>query len=183
MRALLARYKGLSFADIFERERKESPLVAIYAYCLMPNHFHLVLQEKEPGGITSFLKKVLTGYAMYFNTKYAHSGVLFQGPSKSRHIDSEPYFRYIFSYLHLNPLDLVEPHWKKVGVKDALGVRKFVTTYPYSSFIDYSTNRSEGRLLCVEDAPEFLRSQNDLDDLLHFFTKESPLYVGDNPWG
>ena len=68
--------------NIFEEE-KEKPLVSILSYCLMPNHFHLILYEHTENGISKFMGKLLTAYSMYFNKKYAHSGVLFQGRFKS----------------------------------------------------------------------------------------------------
>ncbi|KKU55273.1 MAG: hypothetical protein UX77_C0014G0004 [Parcubacteria group bacterium GW2011_GWA1_47_11] len=176
-RRLLSKYKGRSFADIFEEEKNEQSLVEILAYSLMPNHFHVVLRQKDEGGITTFLKKVLTGYSMYFNTKYAHSGVLFQGRFKSSHIDNEAYFRYIFSYVHLNPLDLFAPGWKECGLKNPDGARQYVNSYKYSSFFDYvGNNRAEKALLSFGQTPEFLKSQNDLEELLKVFTKDRPLY-------
>jgi len=53
-RRLLSKYKGRSFADIFEEEKNEQSLVEILAYSLMPNHFHVVLRQKDEGGITTF---------------------------------------------------------------------------------------------------------------------------------
>src|SRR3989344_8345261 len=85
LREILKKYKGLPFTDIFTGEKPDKSLVAVYAYCLMPNHFHLVLQEKGEGGITKFTRKVLTGYSMYFNIVHGHSGILAQGAFKSRH--------------------------------------------------------------------------------------------------
>lgn len=181
MRDIFLKYKGQSFVEILKQEETGHTLVDLFAYCLMPNHFHIVLRGKTENGITQFLKKVLTGYSMYFNTKYDHSGVLFQGPFKSKYIDSEPYFRYIFSYVHLNALDLIEPNWKEAGVQDIAKVRKFINEYHYSSFFDYAINRRpETRLLSIDLAPEFLTTQNDLEDLLSVYTKDSPLY---KRWG
>src|SRR5690606_32085180 len=79
-------------------EQKE-PLVEILNWCLMPNHYQLCVQELVPGGIVKFLQKTMTGYTMYFNTKYQRSGVLFQGKTKSRHVDSDAYLRYLQYYI------------------------------------------------------------------------------------
>lgn len=169
------KYKGESFVKMFEEERLEN-LVDIFAYSLMPNHFHMVVRPKKEGGLSEFMRKLLTAYSMYFNTKYDHSGVLFQGPFKSKHIDNESYFRYIFAYTHLNALDLFETGWKEEKVKDLLGARTFMKNYPYSSFFDYSVGgRPEGRILSRDSTPDFLTTQNDLEELLGSFTKESPL--------
>ena len=166
---LLKQYQGRSFIEIFENEKADKQLVDILAYSLMPNHFHLIVRQREEDGITTFMKKLATGYSMYFNTKYEHSGTLFQGRFKSRHIDSEEYFRYIFAYVHLNPLDIFQASWKVQGIKDKKEARKFLTQYSYSSFSDYlKSNRPESHILSTKDIPDFLKNQNDLNDLLEW---------------
>lgn len=177
LRDLFARYKGRSFVEIFREERPDRSLVDILAYSLMPNHFHLILRQKTGDGVTAFMKKVATAYSMYFNTKYGHSGTLFQGRFQSRHIDTEPYFRYIFTYVHLNSLDLFEHGWEEGGLKDIDGARRYINSYQYSSFFDYAGNdRAEKTLLSLSQAPEFLTTQNDLEELVETFTKDRPLY-------
>lgn len=167
IRSVLQKYKGQTFASIFEEEKPDKSLVDVLAYSLMPNHFHLVLREKSEEGITKFLRKVLTGYSMYFNIIHGHSGVLAQGACKSRHIGDESYFRYIFAYVHLNPLSLAYPHWETTGISDHAGARDFLGEYLYSSFRDYTGgHRSERNILASDDVPEFLTTQNDLDELL-----------------
>jgi len=176
LRDLFIRYKGRSFVEIFQEERPDKSLVDILAYSLMPNHFHLVLRQKGDVGVTTFMKKIATAYSMYFNTKYDHSGVLFQGRFKSRHIGNEAYFRYIFAYVHLNSLDLFESGWEEKGLRDLDGARRYVNSYQYSSFFDYSGNdRAEKALLSFDQAPEFLTTQNDLEVLLGTLTKDRPL--------
>ncbi len=180
MRPILKKYQGRSSVSIFEEEKVEDRLVEIFAYCLMPNHFHLVLRQKEENGIALFMKKLSTAYSMYFNTKYEHSGVLFQGRFKSSHIGSEEYFRYIFSYVHLNPLDIFEPGWKVSGIKDKKRTKKFLEEYPYSSFSDYpSSTRPERLILSPEPAAEFLKTQNDLEEFLAWQQYQGPSLVFD----
>src|SRR3989344_8088505 len=132
MREILTKYRGRSSADIFYEERPDKSLVSIIAYCLMPNHFHLVLRQKVKQGITKFMNRVGTAYSMYFNVKYEHSGVLFQGRYKSSHIGTESYFRYIFAYIHLNPLDLFDMGWEKNGPADLQGACAFIKNFGYS---------------------------------------------------
>ena len=103
MRDLFTRYKGQTFADIFMLEKPDKDLAEVLAYCLMPNHFHIILRQKADAGISTFLHKLFTAYSMYFNVKHDHSGILSQGSFKSRHVNTENYFRYLFSYVHLNP--------------------------------------------------------------------------------
>ena len=175
-RNLKTKYKGPSFAEVYEAWPIQERLINIYAYTLMPNHFHLVLQQLTENGITVFMKKVMTAYSMYFNTKYSHSGVIFQGRFKSSHIDSEQYFRYIFAYVHLNPLELVQKDWKEHGVSNQEGVRTFVNKYRYSSFCDYVAEvRPERAILAYDTAPDFLRHQNDLEEVFADYAENRQL--------
>jgi len=174
IRETLRKYKGQTFEDVFKMESRVEPLVDLYAYCLMPNHFHLVVQQKSESGITAFARKLFTGYSMYFNVLHSHSGILSQGAIKSRHIDNEPYFRYVFAYVHLNPLSLAYPGWEEKGVHDNVGARKFLSNYVHSSFHDYSVgDRPRKSILSLDKAPSFLRNQNDLEELLSWY-KETP---------
>ncbi len=77
-------------------------LVGLVAYCVNPNHFHLLLKENQENGVATFMKKVCTGYAMYFNKKNERSGILFQGRFKSVHIDSNDLLLYISAYVNCN---------------------------------------------------------------------------------
>ena len=86
----------------------DSMLVDIYAYCLMPNHFHLLLlQLAEQPTITDLLKRVSITYAMYFQEKHQHAGVLFQGKYKSVPVKSGNQLLYLSKYIHLNPAKIV----------------------------------------------------------------------------
>lgn len=77
-------------------------LVEVIAYCINSNHFHLLLKENKENGIVTFMKKVCTGYSMYFNKKNKRSGVLFQGRFKSVHVDSNDLLLYISAYVNCN---------------------------------------------------------------------------------
>lgn len=77
--------------------------VDLIAYCLMPNHFHLLLYQKDEDSITRLMRRVTTGYAMYFNNKYNRVGSLFQSRYKASHINADAYLHHISRYIHLNP--------------------------------------------------------------------------------
>lgn len=175
LRNIFRKYKGQTFAKIFGEERPDKSLVDVYAYCLMPNHFHIVLGQKTEKGASKFLRKVLTAYSMYFNIVYKHSGILSQGAFKSQHVDNESYFRYIFAYVHLNPLSLRYPDWESKGIDKSNEAREFLYSFLYSSFYDYSIGmRPERAIVSYENAPDFLKNQNDLEELLEM-TKVRPL--------
>lgn len=78
--------------------------VEIIAFCLMPNHFHLLVRQIKDQGISKFLKQVTNSYTRYFNTKHKRVGPIFQGSFKAVHIDSNEQLLHLSRYLHLNPL-------------------------------------------------------------------------------
>jgi putative transposase len=81
---------------------KVEKIVDIIAYCLNPNHFHLLLKQRSNHGISEFMKRMGAGYTGYFNHKYKRSGVLFQGSFKSIHVDSNEYLLYLSAYINEN---------------------------------------------------------------------------------
>jgi putative transposase len=136
---------------IAETARRGDRLVNIGAYALMPNHFHLVLQEKEEGGISRFMQKLLTGYTMYFNKRYERNGPLFAGVFKSRHVGDDRYFKHLISYVHLNPVPLIDPLWKS-GRADIERVQQTLLDYRHSSLPDFmdTSNRPDKAILSAE---------------------------------
>ena len=121
------------------------PIVKIHAFCLMDNHYHLLLEEIIEGGISKFMQKIGTGYTMYFNKKYERSGALFQGKYKFKHITDDSHFDYILDYIHLNPNDegptfviddLLKYKWSSLPVYlDA--EKKFSSIVDTSFFMEY----------------------------------------------
>lgn len=116
---------------------RDEKLVDIFAFCLMPNHFHLMVRQKVEDGVTEFMRKIGTGYTNYFNKKYQRVGSLFQGKYKIIRVGKEAYFTYLPHYIHLNPLDLSLPEWRDNSVKDPEQARRFLEHYKWSSYPDY----------------------------------------------
>lgn len=112
-------------------------LVELLAFCLMPNHFHLMIKQKMDNGIPKFMHKLGTGYTNYFNQKYERVGSLFQGSYKMTHINNETHFIHLPFYIHLNPLDLAAPEWRQRELKDYKKAVKFLESYRWSSHLDY----------------------------------------------
>lgn len=146
--------KGLTFAEAVDKRGER--LVDIGAYCLMPNHFHLLIRENQEGGISTFMQKVLTAYTMYFNVKYERKGRLFESSFKSTHAGYDQYLKYLFSYVHLNPMKLLDRNWRDKSLHyDGLSM-KHLSSYPFSSFLDYlGEKRDENHLLNRETFPEY----------------------------
>ncbi len=94
---------GSLYEQSFQKEKtKIKPLVNFIAYCILPNHFHFLLEQVEEDGISKFMKRLQGGYSWYFNNKHKRSGSLFQGPFKSKHIDSNEYLLHVSAYVNLN---------------------------------------------------------------------------------
>jgi putative transposase len=161
--------KGLTFVELFEVERKEE-LVDIGAFSLMPNHFHILFCEKVEGGISLFMQKLSTAYSMYFNARNDRRGSLFEGTFKSKHIDTDEYLNWIFSYIHLNPVKLINPSWKENGITDVISVKDFIGNYKYSSYYDYfvEENRPEGSII-NKNIFDNLSELNDLREIIEEF--------------
>ncbi len=117
------------------------PLVRILCYCLMPNHFHLLLEQLEENGITEFMRRLGTGYTNYFNFKYKRTGRLFEGPFRAVLVEQENHLTHLLRYIHLNPLDLIEPAWRKEGVKDLEKAESALVKYRWSSHTTYLLER------------------------------------------
>ncbi|MDF1498090.1 MAG: transposase [Patescibacteria group bacterium] len=112
----------------------ESLFVDIICFCLMPNHFHLILRPIVENGITDFMRRVLTGYVMYFNGKYKRKGVLFETSYKSILIENEEYLKHLSRYIHLNPKEIAKSNnfvLKKMSSSEIL------KKYKWSSYLDY----------------------------------------------
>jgi putative transposase len=100
------------------------PLFAeVVSYCLMPNHFHLLLKQVNDNGISTFLSKLSNSHTKYFNTRYRRVGPLFQGSFKAVRIESDEQLLHVSRYIHLNPLI------------DYL--TKDIRTYAHSSYLEY----------------------------------------------
>jgi len=94
--------KKQSFGGETPKHEKSGRLVEILAFCLNPNHYHLILTPLVDGGISEFMKRLNGGYTNHFNQKYKRSGVLFQGVFKSVLITSDSQLRFLSVYINLN---------------------------------------------------------------------------------
>lgn len=145
----------------------KTPLVDIQSYALMPNHFHILMSEREAGGISTFMKRLLTSYSMYINKKYNRSGSLMCRPFRSTHVGSDEYMRWLVSYIHLNPVKLVESDWKEKGLSDAVQAQKFLQSFMYASYTDYYIQeRDETRILNKNSLPFFISDLEDVETMI-----------------
>ena len=163
--------KSMVFREIpiglaYGYERGET-FVDIGAYCLMSNHFHLLLHEKIEGGISLFMQKLSTAYSSYFNKKYNRAGGLFEGPFIAKHLDTDEYLKYLFSYIHLNPVKIIDPNWKEDGVINRESAKKYLSRYVYSSYLDYiGIDREEKVILNTLSFPEYFLNFKEFDQFI-----------------
>jgi putative transposase len=151
--------KGIS---VYEKGSKNQ-LVAIGAYCLMPNHFHILITPLVKNGISKFMQKLSTAYVMYFNQKNKRSGALFEGKFKSQHVGNDRYLKYLFSYIHLNPVKLIQRDWKETGIKNKKEAINYLSEYQYSSLIDYlERQRPENKILNSKAFPDYFPNKNSI---------------------
>jgi len=153
----------LSLSEI----RVGNKLSAVGAYCLMHNHFHILVKETEEGGTVKFMSKLLTAYSSYFNRKYERTGTLFGAKFKSSHLDSDEYLKYMFAYIHLNPLKILDPNWKEKTL-DLKTAKNFLDKYFCSSHADYAIGtREESVILNKEVFPEYFKNAKDFESYLY----------------
>lgn len=135
--------------------------VTLHAFCLMPNHFHLLLyQGEDAGSLSKSMQSLATTYSMYFNKKYSRRGSVFESVFKAVPVLNESYLQHITRYIHLNPRDF--------------------KNWPHSSYMDYMGSGSHGwvsvdRVLSIFDSREQYKQfiddykalRDELDSLKH----------------
>ncbi|OGD93952.1 hypothetical protein A2697_05680 [Candidatus Curtissbacteria bacterium RIFCSPHIGHO2_01_FULL_41_44] len=105
----------------------------LMAYCLMPNHFHLLLKQFSKEAITTLMRCLSNSYTKYFNEKYDRVGPLFQGKFKAVLVENDNYLLHLTRYIHLNPIN----HRESTTRSDLVVLAKF----NYSSYADYLGKR------------------------------------------
>ncbi|MBU0998688.1 transposase [Patescibacteria group bacterium] len=127
--------------------------VELVSFCLMQNHFHLILKEEKEGGIAQYMQRILNGYTKYYNTKYQKSGHLFQGPYKAVHIKDNTQLLHVSAYIHRNPREIAV--WANKENK-----------YTYSSYQDFVNENRWGKLLALDIVLEQFKDKNEYHDFV-----------------
>ncbi len=156
----VTNYIEHSVFNISEKVRQKTlaeRTVELHSFCLMPNHFHLLLYEKEEGGIARYMQRILNAYTKYFNTKYQRSGHLFQGPYQAVHVADNRQLLHLSAYIHRNPREFKE--WRGREKK-----------YPWSSYQDYIERNRWDELLKCDLISEQFSSKEEYQD----FVESSP---------
>ncbi|MBI2610826.1 transposase [Candidatus Kaiserbacteria bacterium] len=143
----VSQNKGLRNHYI-EKER----IVDLHGWCLMGNHYHLLISEKHDGGLTKFIRRLNVGYANYFNERYRRQGTLFQGRTRKVLISTDAHFLHILNYIHCNPLDFLKnaADWREHKIGSAAYALRYLSNYRWSSYLDYSGVRNFPSVLTTE---------------------------------
>lgn len=168
--------KSIELRRIEENFSRGANIVNIGAYCLMPNHFHILIREKIDGGISKFMLKLLTSYSMYFNKKYKRTGKLYEGKFKSNYIVGDNYLKYLYSYIHLNPAKLIDKNWKENKIKNISNLLNGVFSYQYSSLKEYINQKF--RIINPSQFPYYFKKpidhKKELFEWLNFNEDQKP---------
>lgn len=125
--------------NYLQKLRKENKRhIEILAFCLMPNHFHLLIRQLEDGGVSKFMRLLQNSYTRYFNTKYNEVGSLLQGQFKAVHIKDDSQLLHVSRYIHLNP-------YSSFIVNSLVQLEH----YHFSSYENYSTDKNS--FVCQTD--------------------------------
>ena len=135
----------------------EKRTVELIAFCLMPNHFHLMVKEVEESGIASYMQRILNSYTKYYNTKYQKSGHLFQGPYKAVHVETNGQLVYLSTYIHRNRRELAG--WKNKEDQ-----------YVWSSYQDFTKNNRWNELIKPNIVSEQFKKTNDYQSFVESST-------------
>ncbi len=127
----------VSKKDFLKDPPEQEKIVEILKWTLMPNHYHLLIEEVVDGGVVDFVKRIGNGYTKYFNIKNNRSGYLFQNAAKIILAKNETHFTYLPIYIDLNPIDLMQADWKENGIKDSQKILEFISSYKWASVADY----------------------------------------------
>jgi len=161
-------YFKKSFSQLLEIPREQN-LVDIGAYCLMPNHFHLILHEHTEGGISTFMQKISTAYTMYFNKRYERNGSLFQGRFRAEHLSDDNYLKYMFAYIHLNPIGNIDKGWKNHQIKNRESAIRYLDSYTFSSYLDYTESCiriPESKIINKLAFPKYFQTPKDFQSFI-----------------
>jgi len=116
----------------YKRKKLPAKSFDLIAYCLMPNHFHLLIKQNNNVSVSKLIGKVCTSYSKYFNLKHKRVGSLFQDQFKAVYVDSNEYLLWLSAYIHLNPV--------------MANLVKYVENWKWSSYLEYINHSAY--LLC-----------------------------------
>lgn len=158
--------------------RQREPLVNLHAFCVMPNHYHLLVEPIKENGLSRFLQKLNVGYAKYFNIKYERKGTLFESRFKRIEVSSEAHFIHLPYYIHSNPLDLFDYGWRAREVSNPQKALEFLMNYRWSSHLDYAGKENFPFVTQRELLSEFFNGRDGYQDAFQKWIEEMKIPPG-----
>lgn len=144
-------------------EYKRKFPVTILSYCLMPNHFHFLIQQTEINAISRLFSNLCNSHSKYFNIKYETVGSLYQGRFKAKRIEKDEYLVHLSRYIHLNPADF----FSFVG-KDTFNQ---IASYKWSSLPAYLAGKGN-EIVDTNPILSYFSSKNPVEDYRNFITSQ-----------
>lgn len=166
---LVKRYLGR--VGISDRQGRPyvdlSPEIELLAFCLMPNHIHLLVYQHAPAAITRLLRRLLGSYSQYFNRKYQRVGNLFHDRYKAVIIDNEAYLWHISRYIHLNPMGIYQDNldYPYSSLGHYTGIRSATWIKP-RRVLDMHAGYRQSYLEFVQDYTDYKRVLNEIEHFL-----------------
>lgn len=155
--------QGTTFKGVARQPNNYFHKIELIAYCLMPNHFHLLIKQIEKGSMSSFMKSISTRYSMYFNKKYDRVGSLFQNIYKAVNVLDEEYILHLSRYIHLNPAEYTKDLTKAYSsYVEYLGKRKTEWIKP-RVVLDYFNNAKQ----------DVFKTKNNYKDFVEKYREET----------
>ncbi len=144
--------------DLFPFKKRKTLVdqVELLAFCLMPNHFHLLVKQKVIKGISNLMNRIGTNYGMYFNKRYQRVGSLFQGVYKAVLVEDDEQLLHLSRYIHLNPLTGKSKDFRKL------------VSYSYSSYGDYLGKRKTEWIKTDQILSYFKKKKSKLFDFFSY---------------
>ncbi len=138
-------------------------MIDLVSYCLMPNHFHLLVRQHDNNGISELMRCLNTKYVMYFNKRHSRVGGLYQDAYKACFVDSDSYLMHLSRYIHLNPK----------------GLRRSHKVFPYSSYKYYIDKKKPPIWLKPESVMELFKNKTQYAEFVDNQATNSKSFLGD----
>lgn len=158
--------QGSPLKKVYRLQKNFKNKIELIAFCLMPNHFHLLLKQLDDCSLRYFMLSLITRYSMYFNKKYDRVGSLFQGIYKAVLVNNEEYLLHLSRYVHLNPSEFT-PNLLDVysSYGDYLGLRKTSWLKP-DVILDQFNNKVGVEFKKINNYRDFVEKYKQNDKLI-----------------
>ena len=157
-------------SEYFRELHQEQPLVEIYSFAFMPNHYHFLLKQLQEKGINRFISNFQNSFAKVFNLRTDRDGGLFQHTFKAKRVETDEEFLHVSRYIHLNPVtsyliefkDLMDYSWTSFPIYVKGENNPFVNV----EFILNLSQTKEAYKVFVADQVDYQRSLALIKDLV-----------------